>query len=560
MKPRFEVLLPPAKPLRSWGAPAKGDGQGAACNRGAVSAERIHGVLRGMSGEDWTRLKALMGENLTNAATADDIDVLERIFRKGEPLGGLAGGRVWRMVQAIMGSPPVIEQVRRANEQMRERVRFVLREMSNPQWDEFKAALLRHLVEPAKAQEAGVLEMVFRIGESVSNIETASLALADKMSGRKLIQPDVARRNALVKGKALGAFRLDPEAAYQAAKKAVEQATGTANRAENTLAYGYVEPSAPYRHARNTVFRMVDFILEDQELMAAVVRLERDLLGVRPVSQGQMRWALHRMPMADRMQVIKSIPLNIILMFCKQQGGAQRQDLSFRATRDRRLAYDCFVKGRTDQELVAAYGLSANAVKNGLGVILRTLCDKPRACKFAGQYLERMAQIELMKVAEVRRRLKQLNPERRAKILNGIPNCAWKARDACHLHKHLFLDYLSGEWVLGALVDYYNLEKGNRIAGRFRFEGNLTARGANAAMAGILRKISEEPELRHQLRLWTSGQALAQEPAAEPAPEAEETEVAALMPPEPNGGKAFLQPVGHSVVDALVRSCHAGAS
>jgi hypothetical protein len=171
-----------------------------------------------------------------------------------------------------------------------------------------------------------------------------------------------------------------------------------------------------------------------------------------------------------------------------------------------------------------------------------------------------MAQIELMKVAEVRRRLKQLNPERRAKILNGIPNCAWKARDACHLHKHLFLDYLSGEWVLGALVDYYNLEKGNRIAGRFRFEGNLTARGANAAMAGILRKISEEPELRHQLRLWTSGQALAQEPAAEPAPEAEETEVAALMPPEPNGGKAFLQPVGHSVVDALVRSCHAGAS
>jgi hypothetical protein len=524
-----------------------------------MSAERIHGVLGRMSGEDWTRLKASIEENLANAATADDIDVLERVFRKGERVGGPGGGTVWRMVQAIMGNPPIMEQVRRANEQMRERVRFVLREMSDPQWDEFKASLLRHHVQPASAEDVGVLEIVFRIGESVSNVEIAALALADKASGRKLIQPEVARRNALVKGKVRGALRLDPEAAYQAAKKAVEQAAGTANRAENTVACGFVQPSAPYRHARNTVFRMVDFILEDRELMEEVARIERDLLGVRPVSQGQMRWALHRMPIADRMQVIKLIPLNVILMFCKQQGEAQRQHLGLRATRDRRLAYDCFVQGRTDQELAAAYGLSANAVKNGLGVILRTLCDKPLACKFAWQYLERMAKIDPMKADEVRRRLKQLNPERRARILNGIPTCAWRARDACHVHKHLFLDYLSGEWVLDALVDYYNLQKGNRIAGRFRFEGNLTPRGATAAMAGILRKISEEPELRHQLREWTSGQSMAQEPSAEAASEAEEPDVDALMPPAPKAGSAFFQPVGYPVVDALVGSCHAGA-
>ncbi len=69
---------------------------------------------------------------------------------------------------------------------MRERVRFVLREMSDAQWAGFKTSLLGHLVQPAKAEEVGVLELSFRIGESVSNIETAALALADKLSGRKV--------------------------------------------------------------------------------------------------------------------------------------------------------------------------------------------------------------------------------------------------------------------------------------------------------------------------------------------------------------------------------------
>jgi hypothetical protein len=504
-----------------------------------MSAERIHGVLRGMAGEDWTRLKGLMQENMANAATDDDIDVLERTFRRGEPLRGLAGGTAWRLVQAFMDTPPIMEQVRRAKEHARQGVRFVLREMSDALWNEFRASLLQRFAQPGKAQEVDVLEIIFRIGESVTNVETAALALAEKASGRRLLQPEVARRNALVKGKVRGAHRTDPEAAYQAAKQAVEHAMETASRAENTLACGYVEPSVAYKHARNTVYQMVDFILDDRELMAEVEAIRSELLEVRPVSQGQMRWALHRMPNGDRMKVIKLIPLNVILMFCREQGRANGQELSLRATRDRRLAYDCFIKGRTDGELVAAYGLSANGVKNELGVVLRALCQRPLACKLAGQYLERMAKIEPMEVDEVRRRLKQLNPERRARILNGIPNCAWKARDACHLHRHLFLDYLSGEWVLGALVDYYNLEKGNRVAGRFKFEGNLTTRGANAAMAGMLRKISDEPELRHQLRLWTCGQSMAQEPAAEAAMDAEEPSVDDLMPPEPKCGRAF---------------------
>ena len=174
-------------------------------------------------------------------------------------------------------------------------------------------------------------------------------------------------------------------------------------------------------------------------------------------------------------------------------------------------------------------------------MILRTLCNKPLARKVAGQYLERMAQVEPMQAGEVRRRLKQLEAERRAKLLNGIPNCAWKARAACHLHKHLFLDYLSGEWLLDALVDYYNLEKGERIAGRFRFGGNLTARGANGAMAGIL------PENFRGARAQASTESVdvraipGPGARAEAGTEAEEPNVDDLMPPEPKGGSRLLQ-------------------
>ncbi len=40
MKPRFEVLLPPAEVLRSGGEQAEGARQEAAGNRGAMSARR----------------------------------------------------------------------------------------------------------------------------------------------------------------------------------------------------------------------------------------------------------------------------------------------------------------------------------------------------------------------------------------------------------------------------------------------------------------------------------------------------------------------------------------
>ncbi len=401
----------------------------------------------------------------------------------------------------------------------RETVRFILREMSDEHWAGFRALLDRHLGQPRSSDDLGVLEVVFRLGESVTNVEIAAQALADKHSGRRLLQPEVARRNALARVPAAGALRMDPQAAYLEAKAALEQAQQTASRAGHTLACQYVQPTASYKHARNTVFRVIDAILESPELMAEAGRIEGELLGIGPVSRGRMRWALHRMPMGDRMKVIRLIPLNTILMCCEPEQGGAGQEARVRATRDRRLAYDWFVRGRSDKELAAAYGLSANAVKNEVGVILRTLSAKPLARKLALEYLRRVEPVQSMGIDEVRSRMKQLSPEGRCRILNGIPNCAWKARGAIHLHKHLFLDYLSGEWVLAALVDYYNLEKGKRIAGKFRFDGNLTVRGANAAIAGMLAKIAGEPGLTRQLRQWTSA-----EPGAEPSPAEDEME------------------------------------
>ncbi len=530
MQLRFAVPVPEMAPLRAPGPPAEAAAPPPYCC-GAMTAERVHGVLRRMSDADWAGFKAFLLGNLTEAAASGDLDLLERILRKDERPAGPSGGAVCRLVQAITASPPAMDQVRRANERMRERVRFVLREMSDDQWTQFKAALLRRILPPGRAGEVRVLELALRIGESVSNIETAASALAERLSGRRLIEPEIARRNALARSQARGAARLDPEAAYADAMKAVIHAADMANRAENTLACRYVEASAPFKHARNTLFRMVDFILEDPGLMQEVLRLEAWLRGIEPVSQAQMRWALHRMPIEDRTKAIKLIPLNVILMFSRQTASAGHPDLNLRATRDRRLAYECFVRGRNDHELAADYGLSVSAVKTVLGVLLRALCEKPVACRLAGHYLQRMAALPPMDPVEARRRLKLLSPERRASLLNAIPGSAWRARAVCHLHRHFFLDYLSGEWVLGALVDYYNLEKGARLAGKFRFEGNLTARGANAAMSGMLRKITQEPELRDRLRAWTSGQ------PASPAPEtaAEEPSLEALMPPEPDG-------------------------
>jgi hypothetical protein len=109
-----------------------------------------------------------------------------------------------------------------------------------------------------------------------------------------------------------------------------------------------------------------------------------------------------------------------------------------------------------------------------------------------------------MTLDEVRRAMKRATTSQRAEILEGIPNCVWKARHAISLHKHLFLDYLSGEWVLSSLVAYYNLQKDKRLTGLFKINGTLTVRGATSALEGILRKIADEPDLRQQLRDWSA--------------------------------------------------------
>jgi hypothetical protein len=497
----------------------------------AIPAEHIHSLLRGMSDLDWESLKSLMCEHISHSTRDEDIDVLARMFRKREAIGGQAGGTIFRMMEEITRSPVLIDALKTIEEQMRSRIRFVLREMSDQHWSAFRLLLECNLSQPTKADDISVLELVFRIGESVSNIEITALAMAERQSGRKLIAPEVARRNAMVTVVKPGAPKPDPEAAYLKAKQAIDEALEIADRAERTLAYRYAEPTAPFKHARNTVFKMVQAILNDHELRAEAERLFAELSATQPVSREQMRRALHRMPMHERMEVIKLIPLNTILMFSETENSAGSQDVVSKATRDRCLAYRLFVKGEQDSELMSAFGFSINALKNAVGVILQILLEKPLARKRVLQYLDRMAKIELMGVDEVRRRMKQLPPTQRALILNAIPNSAWKVREIIHAHKHLFLDYLSGEWVLGALVEYYNLEKSKRLVGAFHQEGNLTARGAQSAILGILTKIADEPELRQRLRDWTSSRPNTTQIPPEPFADEEPPEFEELLPP-----------------------------
>lgn len=497
----------------------------------AIPTERVHAILRRMSDADWMGLRELMDRSLTHSTKEGDIEMLDRMFRKGEAIGRQAGGIILQMIQAITAMPHLMNEVRKAHERLRDRVRFVLKEMSNEDWQNFRNCLEWNLTQPTKVQDIAVVELVFRTGESVSNIEIAACAIASQSSGRKLIDPEVARTNAVIKSSVPGAAKIDPEAAYLAAKRAIEEAEVTVKRAESTLAYRYVEPTAPYRHARHTVFKLVDSIFESQELMAEVARIERDLTAVKPVSREQMRWALHRMPINDRMNVIKLIPLNTILMFHDGNSCAKTQNLDFKAARDRRLACDFFVKGQREDELMATYGLSGNALKNAVGTILLTLAARPLARKRVHEFLAEVQRVEPMTDGEVRRRMKQITSTQRSKLLTGIPNCAWKAKDAIPLHKHLFLDYMSGEWVLGSLVNYYNLEKDQKLTGTFRFEGTVTPRGANAAIAGILHKLAGEPGLRRQLRRWTSPPCATDPTTAEAALEPDDPTVDDVMPP-----------------------------
>ncbi len=482
--------------MLSIGTPASGR----AAFSAAMQTERLHSMLRRMPDEDWRRLKDLMGRSFGYPVKADDIEVAERLFRRGESLSSQAGGMVLQVVQAMSASETLLNEVRKADERMKARVRWVLREMSEESWGVVKAALARQLTGPTVKEDIRALELVFRLGESVSNVEIAAQALAQQIAGRKPLAPEVARRNALLRVRSAEARAEDPEAVYAEAKEAFTEAEQVRQRGPNTLAYRYVAPTAPFKHARSTLFKVVDAILEDQDLRLQVLALEQELAAVPAVSREQMRWALHRMPARERLQVLKLVPLNTILMFQE----LSTDDVPAKATRDRRLAYDLFIKGESEEQLVAAYGLSVNALKNAVGEMLDCLTARPLARKPVLDFLTWARQVEPMEPGEVRRRLKQLTPDQRASLLKAVPNCAWKVREVIPLHKHLFLDYLSGEWVLGALVNYYNLHKNQSFAGRFNFEGTLTVRGANAAVEGLIRKLAEEPVLRERLQRWTS--------------------------------------------------------
>ena len=71
----------------------------------AMGAERLHSMLRAMADEDWSRVKSLMAASFSHAEKETDIDLLERLFRKGEAIARQAGGTVLRLIQAIIGDP-----------------------------------------------------------------------------------------------------------------------------------------------------------------------------------------------------------------------------------------------------------------------------------------------------------------------------------------------------------------------------------------------------------------------------------------------------------------------
>jgi hypothetical protein len=504
----------------------------------ATAAEQVHSILRRMSDADWTRLKVLLCQRLAASGCEAEVEVLEQVFRRHRLPGAQAGGVVFRLVQAMISDPLLRDEIRQAQEHVRRRVRWVLREMSDWDWNRFKESMSRALRAPTQAEDIRVLELVFRTGESISNVEVAAAAKAEKRSGRRLIDPEVARRNALVRARQTGSSAIDVEAAYTAAKRMLETARQTAERAEHTLAYSLVEPTAGYRHARHTVFKWVDAIVETEELMRMIVEIEQRLAAVKPVTREQMRWALHRMPLSDRISVIKLIPLNTILMFQEAAEEPESQDPRWRASRDRWLAHDLFVKGQSDEELKAKYRCSLPALKSAVGTLLNTLVQRPLACQVVRAYLERMERIAPMGTDEVRRAMKRLTEEQRVEILNRIPPCAWKVRDVMPVHKRLFLDYLSGEWVLSALVNHYNLQNHERLSGTFKREGSLTVRGAGAAIAGLLRKIADEPELRQRLRDWNS--------AASPGDGPQESEIIDLE-----------KWAVHNLIDELPAACRA---
>jgi hypothetical protein len=402
------------------------------------------------------------------------------------------------MIEALIREPLAQNEIEIAQEDLRRRVRVVLREMSDLDWRQFKDLFEKSYSHPTRESEIRILELVFRVGESVSNIEIAAAAKAAALSGRRLLDPDVARRNALIKARIPGTSAPDPEAAYSEAKRALEEAKAIADRAKQTLAYALAEPTTPFKHARNTVFRVVDAILAQEVLRNAAFNIEAELAAVPPVSREKMRWALYRMPADQQRKLIDFVPLNTVLMF--QPG----EDPTLQATRDRRLAHDLFVAGQSEEELVSPYHCSLPAIKSAIGVILDRLVSRPLARQLVNDYLARVERIAPMGTDEVRKSLKRLTAKQRAELLNRVPACAWKLRDVMCLHKRLFLDYLSGDWVLGALVNHYNLRGEERLSGTFHCDGRLTVRGAAAAITGLLTKISEEPELRQELRVWSS--------------------------------------------------------
>jgi len=84
--------------------------------------------------------------------------------------------------------------------------------MCEGSWDSFRPQLQAQLGLEADSDEIVLLQLIFRTGESVSNVEVAAQARADQTSGKKLLAPEVARKNALMRAAVSKHSDVDPEA------------------------------------------------------------------------------------------------------------------------------------------------------------------------------------------------------------------------------------------------------------------------------------------------------------------------------------------------------------
>ena len=87
MSPELQPFPCPEETIGRHCNPDAAAGRSRTAPSGAIATERLHCVLKRMSDDDWTRLKALMIESLGGLDGNTELDALERVFRHNESIG-----------------------------------------------------------------------------------------------------------------------------------------------------------------------------------------------------------------------------------------------------------------------------------------------------------------------------------------------------------------------------------------------------------------------------------------------------------------------------------------